>query len=220
MTQQQSNLPTAAEITPFGNGPSSYQEPEYAEVDTPISPQLKQDLADQVAQQVAAENAAAQDPAKAANATGLPSALQPGHLFVADRPLSVIGDDGRSCSLTAGDVLQLSDVPALDATAGQLTVTASRKGDCPAYETVSVALTDLQDMHNAFRTQLDASLQTLRNQQGQSGLPPAPPSAIAPPPRPAEDMPPPAADAPSLVNGAQQQADRTEAQLSQSAFSN
>jgi hypothetical protein len=133
--------------------------------------------------------------------------------------LNVTSDDGRSCSLTPGDVLKLDATPAGDAIVANLTVVASRKNDCPANADVAVTLEDLQEMHNGFRAELDAGLQKLRDQQGQGGLPAAPLSAITPPPRPLDDLPQPATDAQTLVAGAQKEADQSETRLSQTAFS-
>jgi hypothetical protein len=192
----------------------------YAQADAPITPELRQAISNEVAQQLAAENAAAQKPEAAETLTGLPQALQPNHLFVVDHLINVTSDDGHSCGLTPGDVLKLVAAPGDNAITANLSVTATRKADCPADAQVSVTLEDLQEMHNGFRAQLDAGLQALHDQQGQNGLPSAPQSAIAPPPRPIEDVPPPMASAQTLINGAQQQADHAETQLSQAAFSN
>lgn len=181
----------------------------YAEYATPITPELKDALADQVRQQVSIENAAAQSPDSATDLSGLAPAMQPNHMFIVDRPLTVITDDERNCSLSAGDVLRLTEVPPDDATSAALTVAASRQGECPGNAQVIINFSDLQEMHNSFRSQLDAGLAVLHDRQGRDGLPAAPQSAIAPPPRPT-DAPPPDGDAGALLRSAQQDADRSE----------
>lgn len=186
---------------------------------TPITPELKQALANVVQQQVSSENAAAQDPGSAPELSGLQRALQANHLFVVDRPLSVITADDRTCPLSAGDMLRLSEAPAADAINVTLIVAASRQGECPGNAEVAVSFEDLQEMHNSFRTQLAAGLQTLHDRQGQAGLPAAPPSAIEPPPRPT-DTATPASDARTLVQLAQKEADSSEQTLEQTAFNN
>lgn len=181
----------------------------YAPAPTPITPDLKDALADQVQQQVSNESAAAQNPDDAPDLTGLSRAMQPNHLFVVDRPMNVATDDDRNCTLSAGDVLRLDDVPAADAISATLSVAASRQGECPGGAFVTVNFSDLQEMHNSFRTQLDGGLAALHDRQGRDGLPAAPASVIAPPPRPT-DLPPPDSDADNLVRSAQHDADNSE----------
>lgn len=190
----------------------------YAQTDTSITPQLKQALAEEVAQQVSSENAAAQNPQASTEMTGLSRALVQNHLFIVTQPLNVTSEDGHTCGLTSGDLLKVQTPPADNAIAAELSVEASRKADCPAHQMVTVTFEDLQEMQNGFRAQVDGGLTTLHDQQGQNGLPAAPMSAIAPPPRPIDDLPPPAPDAQALVSGAQQQADSSEAHLTKTAF--
>lgn len=186
---------------------------------TPITPELKQALANIVQQQVSRENAAAQDPGSAPELSGLQFAMQANHLFVVDRPLSVITADDRTCPLSAGSMLRLPAPPPADAINVTLIVAASRQGECPGNAEVAVSFEDLQEMHNSFRTQLAAGLQTLREQQGQAGLPAAPPSAISSPTR-STDTGTPASDAQSLLQLALREADSSEQSLGQTAFSN
>jgi len=42
----------------------------------------------------------------------------------------------------------------------------------------------LQEMHNNLRQRIDEGMQLLRASRGSSGIPVAPPDALAPPPRP------------------------------------
>ena len=190
----------------------------YAPADTPISPEIKQMIAEEVQQQLAYENAAAAKPDEAPALDGLPQVLTANHLFVASQTLSVTTVDGHQCTLSAGDTIKLIATPQDDATAAILTVISSRKADCPAGVAVSVPLESLQEMQNNFRAQLDSGLQTLRAQQGKGGLPGAPYSAIAPPPRPSDEPPADNENVQSLLDAQQQQANQTETSVTQSAF--
>ena len=190
----------------------------YAPAETPITPEIKQMIAEEVQQQLAYENAAAAKPDQAPELDGLPQVLTPNHLFVVDQSLNVTTADGQQCALSVGNVIKLVAAPPETATTADLVVVSSRKADCPAGVIVTVPLESLQEMQNNFRAQLDSGLQTLHAQQGQGGLPGAPQSAIAPPPRPV-DMPP--ADnenVQSLLDAQQVQADQAETGVTQSAF--
>jgi hypothetical protein len=190
----------------------------YAPADTPITPEIKKMIADEVSQQLAMENAAAAKPDQAPLLDGLTQVLVANHLFVVYQGLSVATSDGQQCALSTGDVIKLVATPQAGSTSADLTVVSSRKGDCPAGLTVDVPIESLQEMQNNFRAQLDSGLQTLHAQQGQGGLPAAPYSAIAPPPIPT-DMPP--ADNENVqaqLEAQQQQADQAETDVTQSAF--
>jgi len=93
-------------------------------------------------------------------------------------------------------VLGLQTAPPDDAKAADLVVLSSKGGqECQKQATVSVALSDLQEMQNHMRETIDQGLQELQAKQGKGGLPVAPPAAqqkpvaaqyasIAPPPDP------------------------------------
>jgi hypothetical protein len=161
----------------------------YAQTDTPITPEVKQAIADEVQRQLAYENAASTQPEQAASLSDLPQVMTPNHMFVVSESLNVVTSDGQSCGLAAGEVVRLVATPAEDSPTADLTVVSSRRLDCPAGVTVSLNIEDLEEMQNNFRAQLDSGLKTLHDRQGQGGLPGAPNSAIAPPPRPGEDVP-------------------------------
>jgi len=190
----------------------------YAPADTPISPEIKQMIAEEVQQQLAFENAAALKPDEAPALDGLPQVMTANHLFVASQALNVTTVDGQQCTLSAGDTIKLVATPPDDATAASLIVVSSRKASCPAGVTVSVPLENLQEMQNNFRAQLDLGLQALRAQQGKGGLPGAPYSAIAPPPRPSDEPPADSENVQSLLDAQQQQANQTETSVTESAF--
>jgi hypothetical protein len=189
-----------------------------APVDTPITPDIKQMIAEEVKQQLAFENAAAAKPDQAPTLDGLPQVLVPNHLFVVDQVQNVSTADGQQCSLSVGDVIKLTAAPPDGAATADLTVLSSRKADCAAGLTVTVPLESLQEMQNNFRAQLDSGLQALRDQQGKGGLPAAPMAAITPPPVPADEPPADTENVQADLNAQQQQADQTESSVTQTAF--
>ncbi len=162
-----------------------------AQSDTPISPDIQQAIADEVQQQLAYENAASTqpDPATASNLTDLPQVLTPNHVFVVSQPLNIFTADSQSCALEAGNVLRLIAAPAVDAAAADLTVVSSRKG------IVRLAFMSPSRFRTSRRCRITSEPSWTRvckpftDQQGQGGLPTAPYSAIAPLPRPADELP-------------------------------
>jgi hypothetical protein len=190
----------------------------YAPSDTPISPEIKQMIADEVQQQLAYENAASAKPDQAPTLDGLPQVLVANHLFVVDQALNVSTTNGQQCNLSTGDVIRLVAAPPEDSASAELVVVSNRKADCPSGLVVGVPLESLQEMQNNFRAQLDSGLQKLHAQQGQDGLPAAPMSAIAPPPRPTDMPPADNEDVQAQLDAQQQKADQTETSVTQSAF--
>ena len=206
-----------------GNGPQDADAQDSddqtsAPADTPITPAIKQLIAEEVKQQLAFENAAAAKPDQAPTLDGLPQVLVPNHLFVVDQVQNVNTADGQQCSLSAGDVIKLAAAPPDGAATADLAVLSSRKGDCASGLTVTVPLESLQEMQNNFRAQLDSGLQALRDQQGKGGLPAAPISAITPPPVPADEPPADTENVQADLNAQQQQADQAETSVTQTAF--
>jgi len=190
-----------------------------AETWSPITPELKAAIADEVQHQLAYENAAASGTLPA-NVGELPSALKPNHVFVVANSLDVTTTDEQTCALSPGDVLRLTAAPPDDSPVADLRVASSKRADCPAGVQVSVSLQDLQDMQNNMRAQLDAGLQELRTRQGNGGLPAAPQSAVAPPPRPVMDSAlfAPDANVAGMLETQQQEAKQAESGLVQTAF--
>jgi hypothetical protein len=187
----------------------------------PLTPEVKQLIADEVRQEVALEN----NEATAAKGGGEPDAASSSiarmltdgkpHVFVAGGDLDVVDAGGTECALSQGDAIQLSGQTAPDAQAATLAVLASKGGkECPKGDTVSVALTDLQDMQNHMRETIDQGMQELQKKQGQGGLPAEPSSAKA---APAESPmaaiappPPPESEVKAEIQGQSQEADKAE----------
>jgi hypothetical protein len=153
-----------------------------------LTPEVKQMIADEVKNQLALENqeatqnAANQDVDPASS--GVARLLSDGrpHVFVAGGNLDVTDTTGKECVVSDGDTLQLREPPPSDATTANLVVLSSKgQPECQISLTVSVQLTDLQEMQNHMRETIDQGLKDLQDKQGTGGLPAAPPSAQAAP---------------------------------------
>jgi hypothetical protein len=178
--QQQAAAAAAAQQQPQGYD-AAPQGP------APLTPEVKQQIADEVRRQIALENAERQ---QAAAPNSMPDPASSGiarmlsdnttHVFVAGTPLNLVSAGGE-CAITEGDVLQLSGAPAPNATSANAVVLASKGQDCAKGSTVQVAFADLQDMQNHMRETIDQGMGELQKKQGTGGLPALPPSAAAPP---------------------------------------
>jgi hypothetical protein len=153
---------------------------------TPLTPEVKTMIAAEVQRQIAIENAESTAQAAGPNPrlSGVYSLLNDHvrHVFVAGTSIDVVDASGTECAISEGDALQLIGPPAADATSANLIVLASKGGqECRAGSTVSVAVTDLQDMQNHMRETIDQGMSELQSKQGKDGLPAIPASAAAPP---------------------------------------
>jgi hypothetical protein len=153
-----------------------------------LTPDVKQQIADEVRNQLALENAEAQQNAQHQDvdpgSSGIARLLVDGHphVFVAGGTLDLVDASGQECGVSDGDALMLSTPPPADATTAELVVLASKGGqECAKSSTVTVQLTDLQEMQNHMRETIDQGLQDLQAKQGTGGFPKAPPSAQAKP---------------------------------------
>lgn len=181
-----------------------------------LTPEVKQAIAEEVRQQLAAEQQAAAAPNPqplASSSTEVPSALDPRkRVFVVSSYLDKRTTDGQECSLTPGDIItRLTDTP--DANQNIIvSVLSSKQADCPSGAQILVTVQDLQEMQNHFREQIDAGLKTLAMNQGKGGLPAAPDTRTQP-----GEVPPPEPDAniATILQHQQQQADRTEQEVQQ-----
>jgi hypothetical protein len=149
-----------------------------------LTPDVKQAIADEVSRQLAQENAEARLNAQGMdpdpNSSSIARMLSDGtpHTFVVGDGLDLLSTAGQECAVTEGDVLQLAGPTPPDAPSATLIVMASKGGvECRKGSSVTVQLTDLQDMQNHMRQTLDAGLAELQSHQG--GLPTPPPTALA-----------------------------------------
>jgi len=147
-----------------------------------MTPEVKQAIADEVSRQLAQQQQQQQQQA-AGVAAPAPSGPPPLFADNVSRIFLVTGstvayDHGREIHLSEGDVLRLNGAPAPGATYADVELMASAHRVLPKGSTVSVSLTDLQDMQNQMEANLDKGLDQLQTSQGQGGLPPLPPSDL------------------------------------------
>ena len=153
---------------------------------TYVTPEIKQMISDEVSRQVALENQEAQQNSKGQEpdpeSSGIARLLSDNqtHVFIAGSDLDVVQTSGQECGISQGDVLEVTSAPPPDAAAATATVLCSKGGqECPKSAQVSVPFSDLQEMQNHMRENIDQGLSDLQSKQGQGGLPTAPPSAKA-----------------------------------------
>ncbi len=181
-----------------------------------LTPEVKAAIAEEVRQQLAAEQAAAAQPSQPPEPNAppptvgnevAPPALDPNQrMFVVSENLDAM-EGGQPCALTPGDVIYRTGDNLIDGNNVAVNVLASKAGDCPANSATEIDVSVLQEMHNQFREQIDAGLQTLATNQGQNGLPSGPPpGAVAVP----EGTAPADPNAGSELTQQQQEADQAE----------
>ncbi len=189
-----------------------------AAVAAKLTPELKQQISEEVKLEIAAEKIAAAGGTGTSGATSgggdeRPSALDPNYkMFVVFTDLDVSTDDGQDCSLSAGDVVERIDADAGTDNGVHVRVRAGKKSDCKVDSNPQVDLNDLQEMHNHFREQVDAGLKNLADNAGKNGLPAAPDTKTIGGPPPAPD-----ANAAAQLKQQQQDADQAEAEAKQAA---
>ena len=178
----------------------------------PLTPDVKNLIAQEVQRQIAVENAEAAPQQQAAGPNPAVSGVQrllsdnQSHVFVAGAAIDVVDANGAECAVSDGDVLQLTPTPLPDdATAATLVVMTTKGGvECKKGAAVTVNIEDLQDMQNHMREAIDTGMQDLKDKQGKGGLPALPPSASGMPVKAqfAMDAPPPDDTAQQQIRGA------------------
>jgi hypothetical protein len=138
------------------------------------------------------------------------------HVFVAGSDLDLVAASGQECAFTEGDVLKVTSPPPASGDSESATVVASKgkPKECTLATTVTVPVSDLQDMYNHMREQVDDGLGELQSKQGKSGLPAAPPGSTGAPVKAAfaAGAPPPDADAAQQIKAQASQADQAESE--------
>jgi hypothetical protein len=187
-----------------------------------MTPEVKQMISDEVRAQLALENQEAQQNAQQKDvdpaSSGIARLLSDGHphIFVAGDSVDVVDANGQECAVSDGDALQLQAAPPANATEAQLVVLSSKGGkECPKSSTVTVQVSDLQEMQNHMRETIDQGLQDLKAKQGKGGLPAAPPSAQSEPSSAlyASAAPPPETNAAQDIQQQTQEADQAEKEV-------
>jgi hypothetical protein len=140
---------------------------------------VKQVIANEVKQQLVAEQAeVANSPADLSGAK-VPDALNPAErVFVVSSNLSVVMEGGQECEIKPVDVVaRIDDMPGNDSNV-RVIVMSSKQNDCSVGAMPLVAVDDLQEMRNSFQEQLDSGLQMLAEKSGTGGLPNAPDTGV------------------------------------------
>lgn len=183
---------------------------------TPMAPDVKQQIADEVRRQIALENSEAKAGAQAPpdpGSSGIARMLTDNtpHIFVVSAGLNLQSNAGE-CPVTAGDVLRLNPGTPPNASTANLMVLATKGQDCQQGATVVVGVADLQDMQNHMREMVDQGLGELQKKQGQDGLPAAPAAATAQPTQTAYAAiaPPPDPNGASELSAQTKEADQAE----------
>lgn len=188
----------------------------------PLTPETKQLISDEVQRQIALENSEAQQNTQNQDidygSSGIARMLGDNqtHVFVAGSDLDLVDTANQECAVSQGDVLEVTSAPPPDASAATAVVLASKGGqECAKSDSVSVQFADLQDMQNHMRETIDQGMGDLQKNQGQGGLPAAPPSAQAAPVQSsyATIAPPPDPNAASEIQQQSQQADQAEQEV-------
>jgi hypothetical protein len=200
--------------------PETYQPPPPAPQGgastTQITPEMKQAIAEEVKRQLAAEQQqSAAPPQPSASVEVTPAALDPAsRLFVVSSNLAAMSINGQECELTAGDIIDRLDDTPDNNNQVRVSVSNSKGNDCRVGTTLKLDVSDLQEMHNQLREQMDSGLKSLADNSGKGGLPPAPDTGTSPGEVP---PPPPDASANGALQAQQQEANQAERQIQQDA---
>jgi hypothetical protein len=144
-----------------------------------MTPEVKEAIADEVRRQM---DQAKEDQAAARNG-GQDSAPPP--IFSRNGPKVFLVSSGllayagnQECPLVEGDVLQLTETPAMGTEWAEVKVLASRGSSCPKGSHVSVKTMDLQEMQNHMQASVDQGMAKLQADQGKNGIPALPAQAM------------------------------------------
>ncbi len=162
-----------------------------------IGEELKGQIADQVQQELDADETSVPVNEAMTAVAHLSLEMQAGHIFIVDKPMSVgslassvgvvrLASADDNCTLSPGDVIRATkpmetvrgvtvsvDGNEDSVTPAELEVVASQPGDCEPGRTIRLPLSALEEMENAMRARLDDGLDALAQQKGLEGLPAA-----------------------------------------------
>jgi hypothetical protein len=156
----------------------------------PVTPEVKQKLAQEVDRQVREESAEAQQvvqnrdvPPGAGSVVQELSDRQP-HVLIVASDLDLVDPSGRRCMVSEGDVVQVVSPPQPSSGTAQALVLSSKGGvECQRAAQVDIAVADLQEMQNHMRETIDQGLATTNAAKQAKSMTPAY-AAAAPPPDP------------------------------------
>jgi hypothetical protein len=155
-----------------------------------LTPEVKEMIANEVKAQIALENQEAQQQAQAGQTAASPDPASSSvqrmlsdnvqHIFVVGQQLDVVNSAGAECAVSQGDALQLAGPPPPDSPTATLVVLTSKGGvECHKSETVTVNVSDLQEMQNHMRETIDQGMSEM--QKKGTSLPATPMSASGEP---------------------------------------
>jgi hypothetical protein len=177
----------------------------------PMTPEVKQAIADEVRRQIDQERAEGQ--------TSNFNSWQDDNIFADDAPhvfvshaSFLVDSNAGECAIGEGDVLRMNGAPSSNATSAELVVLSSRGSDCRQGSRVVVALEDLQEMHNQMMATVDRGLGDLQAKQGQGGLPNVPQGSAGTLDSPFAQEAQPDTNAASELTSVSQEGDRAEQQ--------
>jgi hypothetical protein len=174
---------------------------------------VKQMIADEVKTVIADEDRVASSSSAFSRTNSgdeLPAALDSDHRVFVVFSLLEVTANGESCSLTSSDVIERMENTLGRDNAVAVKILASKEPDCPIGLPVRIQLTDLNEMHNRLREQVDAGIKILSERQGKDGLPAAPlPNPRAVP----EGLAAPDATAAAELRKQEHEADQTEEEV-------
>lgn len=189
----------------------------------PITPQVKQVFAREVGSEVTemeieAKSAGAVDPkSKSDVPEQVPSVLNPEHrLLMISTNQQVTTTSGETCLLTGGDMIVRTGNEIVEGDKVEISVLASRPGDCPYNVAAKIELAALQEQSNEMRAQIHSGISMVANKQGTHGIPPGPDSALHGAP---EGYAPADADAGNQLHKLQQEAEKAESDIRQNTAS-
>lgn len=143
---------------------------------TALSPEVKDAIADEVRRQMDLERDEQRRGLASVDETPSLFSDRGPRVFLVSNPLMAFSG-GQECPLVEGDVLQLVDRPSMAAATAEVKVLASRGDSCRKGSYIQVRLTDLQEMQNQLRANLDQGMTRLQSEQGRNGLPTLPSGA-------------------------------------------
>jgi hypothetical protein len=177
----------------------------------PMTPEVKQAIADEIRRQIDLERSAGRDPNAPGGQDANIFADNVPHVFVVNASFAVNSDAGE-CTIAEGDVLRMNGPPPPNAPSADLVVLSSRGRDCRRGSIVSVALQDLQEMYNQMLATVDRGMSDLQAKQGQGGLPSLPQGSAGTIDTPYAQEAQPDANVAGELTSASQEADRAEQQ--------
>jgi hypothetical protein len=149
---------------------------------SPLTPEVKEMISEEVRNQIALENAEAQNAQTGASDAASSSVQRMltdnmRHVFLVGHELDVVNSQGAECAVSQGDALQLVGPPPPESQTAMLLVLSSKGGiECQRNDTVSVSIVDLQEMQNHMRETIQAGMGEMQSKQG-GGLPAMPAAA-------------------------------------------